>query len=97
MLRIFRLLPLLFLLACGGSKTDSDGFSSPKNLFVDYVSSYTGNVISSQSDIRLKLTGTIDDSMVGKEVPNLFSFSPSIEGNTVWEGNNTLIFKPTQS
>lgn len=97
MLRILKVLPLLLLMACGGSKTDSDNFSSPKNLFIDYVSSYTGNVISSQSDIRVKLTGAIGDSLIGTEIPGFFSFSPKIEGQAVWEARNTIVFKPTTS
>ncbi len=95
MSRIFKVLPFLFLVACGGSKTDSDNFSSPKNLFVDYVSSYTGNVISSQSDVRIKLTGAMGDSLIGTEVPGFFSFSPAIEGSAVWDASNTIVFKPT--
>lgn len=97
MSRIFKVLPLFLLIACGGSKNDSDGFSSPKNQFIDYVSSYTGNVISSQGDVRVKLTGTTADSLIGTEVPGFFSFSPSIEGSTVWGANNTIIFKPTNA
>lgn len=95
--RILKLLPLLLLLACGGSKSDSDGFSSPKSLFIDYVSSYTGNVISSQDDIRVKLTGAMGDSLIGTSVPGFFSFSPPIEGSAVWEANNTIAFKPASS
>lgn len=97
MSRFLKLLSLLVLIACGDSKNATDDFSSPRNLFVDYVTSYTGSVISSQSNIRIKLTGTVNDSLVGMAVPGFFSFSPAIEGKALWETNNTVVFRPAST
>ncbi|MEM0940441.1 MAG: MG2 domain-containing protein [Bacteroidota bacterium] len=77
-------------------KTVKDDFSSPKNLFVDYVSSFTSGVISSASDIRLRLNTNIPDSLVGTTIANIFDFEPSIEGSSTWEDNKTIVFKPKE-
>lgn len=93
-LALFLLATSLFV-ACQ-SKKEQD-FSSPKSLFVDQVSSFTGGVVSITSPIKLKLTKNMGDSLAGKQVSEkIFSFSPSIEGNTSWEDNRTLVFTPTE-
>ena len=92
----------LFLLATAGlvaceskKETPKDDFSSPKSLFVDQVSSFTGGVISITSPIKLKLTKNMGDSLAGRQVSDkIFSFSPSIDGTTAWEDNRTLMFTP---
>ncbi|NMM50401.1 alpha-2-macroglobulin family protein [Marinigracilibium pacificum] len=86
------LLLLLFLFGC--KKSDSE-FVSPKNIFVDYISSYTGGVISVGSEIRLQLAKSLSDSLSNDQLDEIFDFSPSIEGNTFLTGN-TLVFKPTK-
>ncbi|WP_420318333.1 alpha-2-macroglobulin family protein [Ekhidna sp.] len=73
-----------------------DDFSSPKSLFVDHVSSFTGGVISVASDIRLKLNKGVPDSLVGTTLNGIFKFSPTIEGSTLWGDNKTIVFKPAQ-
>ena len=96
MQRILKVLPLLLLLACGGGSDPSTDFTSPKSLFVDYVSSFTGSVVSSRSDIRLKLAKTVSDSLIGTTVADVFSFSPALEGEAIWEDNRTIVFQPAQ-
>ncbi|MEP1094775.1 MAG: MG2 domain-containing protein [Cyclobacteriaceae bacterium] len=72
-----------------------DDFSSPKSLFVDHVSSFTGGVISVASEIRLRLNKSIPDSLVGTSLEDVFNFEPSIGGSTSWEDNKTIVFKPS--
>ena len=75
-------------------KQVKDDFSSPKSLFVDHVSSFTGGVISVASEIRLRLNKSIPDSLVGNSIEGVFNFEPSIAGTTSWEDNKTVVFKP---
>ena len=64
--------------------------------FKAYVSGFTSGVISSASTIKIELTSdVIDSSTVGKQVKDeLFSFSPSIEGNAFWINRHTIEFRP---
>jgi len=85
----------LFFIGCSdSSNTVSDDFSSPKKLFVDHINSFTGGVISINSNIKVKLTKSIPDSLVGTSLEDVFSFSPGIEGETIWGDNRTVVFKP---
>lgn len=72
-----------------------DDFSSPKSLFVDHVSSFTGGVISVADEIRLRLNKTVPDSLVGTPLSNIFQFKPAIEGAASWEDNKTIVFRPS--
>lgn len=94
---------ILLISACDSTSSENglvtqvkDDFSSPKSLFVDHVSSYTGGVISVASDIKLRLNRSIPDSLVGSTLSGIFDFSPSLEGSTLWEDNKTIVFKPTE-
>lgn len=94
----------IVLVACNSNKSENslitpvkDDFSSPKSLFVDHVSSFTGGVISVASDIRIRLNRTIPDSLVGSTLDGIFDFSPKIEGSTLWEDNRTIVFKPNKN
>ncbi|MFY0601765.1 MAG: hypothetical protein JXR03_18975 [Cyclobacteriaceae bacterium] len=77
------------------SSDQIDSFSSPKALFVDHVSSFTGGVVSSTSDIRLKLTQPVSDSLIGTQLDGVFKFNPAIKGETSWLNNRTIIFQPS--
>lgn len=104
--RFTHLLICLFILlisGCNSDKTENsiitpvkDDFSSPKSLFVDHVSSYTGGVISVASDIRIRLNRSIPDSLIGSTLTGIFDFSPKIDGSTLWEDNKTIVFKPSK-
>lgn len=95
---------LLSIVSCGTDKskkaTDKiakDDFSSPLNLYVDYISSYTDGVISRTSSIRLRLTKPAGDSLAGQEIKEtIFKFSPSVRGSTFWEDNRTVVFTPSE-
>ncbi len=89
------ILSVFLISSCGkSSEQTSDDFSSPRSLFVDHISSYTGGVISVGNSIRLKLTTSTPDSLIGSSLSNVFDFSPSIEGIASWEDNKTIVFQP---
>jgi len=89
------LLAAFFFLGCSNSEDDhKDDFSSPKNLFVDHINSFTGGVISIGSDVRLKLNRSVPDSLIGTSLEDIFSFSPNIEGKTSWGDSRTVVFQP---
>ncbi|UXP33511.1 MG2 domain-containing protein [Reichenbachiella agarivorans] len=96
MQKILFLLALGFILStCGQEKTTN--FDSPKSLFVDYISGYTTEVISTSSDIKVKLSKSIEGKAAGaEEVGGLFKFKPEIQGSTSWEDDRTIVFHPAQ-
>ncbi len=89
----------LLIIGCDSKNTSQqtikDDFSSPKNLFVDYISSHTEGVISKSGDVRLRLAKPIPDSLIGTVVEDVFSFSPEIAGTTSWINNRTVSFLPS--
>ena len=88
------------LFSCSDKKSSEtqrkDDFSSPRNLFVDHVASFTGGVVSVSSDIRLRLTKTVPDSIIGTTVSGFFKFDPAIEGEALWSDNRTITFLPKE-
>lgn len=97
----YRYLPLLLLLVFGCSKKkvrdELKSFASSTNLFVDHISSYTSGVISKASPIKVKLTRSVPDSLIGTVIDGAFSFSPSIDGVASWEDSRTIVFSPSQT
>ena len=65
--------------------------------FGEFVSSYTAGVISSGSAIRIILAqDVVDEAAVGKETSTkLFSFSPAVNGTTIWLDTRTVEFRPS--
>lgn len=83
-------LAITFLLGC---KTDQPVSVKVNPAFSSYVSAFTAGIISSESDIRVRLAAPID-SILRAEKPNFLSFSPDIEGELSWYDSQTIIFIP---
>ena len=97
---IFFAIYLLSILAISSCKKDAkvekDTFSSPKTLFVEYVSAYTTGFISKKSEITIKLAKPVVTAEAGKEIDvKIFSFDPALKGRAVWEDDRTIVFKPS--
>ncbi len=76
-------------------KIEDDTFSSPKTLFVEYVSAYTTGYISRNSEIKVKLARVLETAIPGEQInQSVFSFEPKIKGNTYWADDRTIVFKP---
>ncbi|NJN28110.1 MAG: hypothetical protein HC819_20135 [Cyclobacteriaceae bacterium] len=98
---IFSLLAILALLiqtSCSkNTKSEKDDFSSPKLLFVEYVSAFTSGYISKTSEITVKLAREVAEAIPGEEVATrLFQFDPEIKGKAFWSDAKTIVFKPDQ-
>jgi len=60
-----------------------------------YIYAYTSGTISKEDPVRIRFVQSIaDSSMVGAEVEDLLSFSPTVKGVARWENDKTLIFEP---
>jgi len=89
----------LSLVSCKqDQKSQKDDFSSPKTLFVEYVSAYTTGFISKNSEISVKLTRPVEIAEPGKEIDmEVFSFDPTLKGKAVWQDDKTIVFKPSEA
>lgn len=85
----------LWITGCGGKKkklSDDPGFSK-------YIESYTSGTISKNAPIvvRLHPDWASEHSLHEPIKEQLFSASPSISGQTSWDDDRTLIFKPSST
>ncbi len=85
---------VFFIFQSCGRKSAAD-FNSDFSLFKEYIVSFTGGIVSAESDIRVVLafdkkewkTNQILDS-------DLFDISPSVDGKVVALSTNTIAFIP---
>ena len=80
-------------------KTDTEKKDKPFYInpaFGEYITSYTTGVISSGSSLTIGFSRDMVDSSATGETADgdLFSFSPSIAGSTVWLDTRTVQFRP---
>ena len=85
---------IFFLYSCGHktttTKIDAD--------LVSYIYAYTSGTIEADEPIRVRFAvPAVSKETVGKAVDTkLFMLQPSIRGTTIWEDEQTLVFKPEQ-
>lgn len=89
------ILALVVLFSGCQTGTEKGTNADTKARFADYIAAYTNGVISRAATIRVKLAKSPGDSLAGTAYDGtIFSFSPAIEGETWWQDNYTLVFKP---
>lgn len=85
---------VFFIFQSCGRKSASD-FNSDFLLFKDYITSFTGGIVSSQSDIRVVLAFEKKEWKINEVLDNdLFDISPSVDGKVVALSSNTIAFIP---
>jgi alpha-2-macroglobulin len=83
----------LMFQACG-RKSAAD-FNSDFSLFKEYITNFTGGIVSAQSDIRVVLAFNKKEWQNNQVLDNdLFDISPSISGKVVALSSNTIAFIP---
>ncbi len=84
----------IFYFTNSGGKKKPDTYINPA--FSEFITSYTAGVISSGTTIRIILANeAVDSTLIGQETSvNVFSFSPSMTGKTVWVDRRTVEFIP---
>lgn len=85
---------LFFITSC------SNNPEIPENApgFSDYISAHTSGVISAYSEIEIHLTQDLNPGVEPGTVveADIFDFSPSLEGETIWESSNQIRFIPNE-
>lgn len=94
----FLIIALLGILFFSCNNSDSSQSSSPDlSEYSDVITSYTGGFISSQSDIKVVLTSKVEGVETGVPVQDkIIRFVPELEGQTFWEDEQTIVFKPSE-
>ncbi|MCR9250002.1 MAG: MG2 domain-containing protein, partial [bacterium] len=95
---LFFLLIAIAFISCSDSKKqegeDPLEYSVEVAKVVNYV---TGGDIMPSSVIEVQfINGVVSEEQINQPLEiNPFNFSPSIQGQAIWEGSNKLIFKPS--
>jgi alpha-2-macroglobulin len=73
----------------------SEPFEPVNPAFGQYISAFTGGLVSSRSNVQVVLAFEYADSaMLGQEVSGLFDFQPNIKGTSYWKDSRTIEFRP---
>nr|WP_255557629.1 MG2 domain-containing protein [Flavobacterium taihuense] len=79
--------------ACG--KKSAADFNSDFSLFKEYIVSFTGGIVSAQSDIRVVLAFDNNNWKVNQVLDDdLFDISPNVNGKVIALSSNTIAFIP---
>ncbi|OOV19908.1 alpha-2-macroglobulin [Flavobacterium sp. LM4] len=85
---------VFFIFQSCGRKSAAD-FNSDFSLFKEYIVSFTGGLVSSESDIRVVLAFDKKDWKANQVLDSdLFDISPSVDGKVVALSPNTIAFIP---
>jgi alpha-2-macroglobulin len=85
------------LLTCTGKKDGKDLFSSPKSLYIDYISGHTSGLVSAYAPIQVRFATAPATATPGGQIDGkIFRFEPSVAGEAVWEDNRTAVFRPSR-
>ncbi|GIQ59365.1 membrane protein [Flavobacterium collinsii] len=85
---------VFFIFQSCGRKSAAD-FNSDFSLFKEYIVSFTGGIVSSESDIRVVLAFDKKEWKVNQELDDdLFDISPNVRGKVVALSTNTIAFIP---
>jgi alpha-2-macroglobulin len=85
---------VLFIFQACNKKSAAD-FNSDFSLFKEYITNFTGGIVSAQSDIRVVLAFDKKDWKKDQVLDNdYFDISPSVNGKVVALSSNTIAFIP---
>ncbi|PTT09380.1 hypothetical protein DBR27_06825, partial [Flavobacterium sp. HMWF030] len=85
---------VFFIFQSCGRKSAAD-FNSDFSLFKEYIVSFTGGIVSSESDIRVVLAFDKKEWKANQVLESdLFDISPSVDGKVVALSPNTIAFIP---
>ena len=85
---------VFFIFQSCGRKSAAD-FNSDFSLFKEYIVSFTGGIVSSESDIRVVLNFDKKEWKANQVLDNdLFDIWPSVDGKVVALSTNTIAFIP---
>ncbi len=94
-LYLFGILMAACLLAACSSGGSGGSTTEPEDN--PYIAAYTRGELPTTTIVRVRLTQAVEPAENRDEqLKNIFKFSPSVDGEVFWEGNNTVGFRPKE-
>ncbi len=88
---------ILFSLLITACKKKTHTYITPDPAFSSYVYAYSSGEISRSAPILVRfMDQVVTTDQVGAELQGVMSFSPKLEGKTIWEDDRTLRFIPEE-
>ncbi|MBN3034765.1 MAG: hypothetical protein JW861_04210, partial [Bacteroidales bacterium] len=84
------LLMLVLMISCHRTSSPEQ---PPDAAFMDWITAYTGGMISSAASIEIHFARDADPSRAGNPAA-LFRFRPAISGEAFWKDRDVLVFRP---
>lgn len=81
---------LLLITSCNRTRK----LRKPDAAFAPYITAYTGGIVSSYTDVKIRFADEVADTTIDLEKDGIFSISPKVPGKLVWGDAFTLQFKP---
>ena len=93
-LRLFNaaLISAIICLSSTSCKENKRQTNDPSTEFATYIKAYTGNLINAGTPVKVEFTTQPGNP----DITDLFSFSPSIKGETRWTSATTVEFIPDE-
>ena len=93
-LRLFNaaLISAIICLSSTSCKENKRQTNDPSTEFATYIKAYTGNLINAGTPVKVEFTTQPGNP----DITDLFSFSPSIKGETRWTSATTVDFIPDE-
>ena len=93
---LFAVISLFFSCNTGKKNIDLPRVGEIDQKFAPHISGFTGGLLSKKAPVIIELTDAYHEmAAVGKMLPNnLFTFSPAIDGQIIWENPYTVKFIP---
>ncbi len=87
---------LLLLINQGCNRTGASKETGTDPGFSAFISGYTGGILSTGSPVRIRLSQSVDDTIISRtaERPDLLRIKPEIDGDVLWVDNQTIEFRP---
>ena len=88
---------LSFVLIQGCAKKSVSDFNSDFSLFKEFISNFSGGIVSTKSDIRVVLGFNKTEWKANQVLDSdLFDISPSVDGKVIALSGNTIAFVPKE-
>ena len=87
---------IIVLIGINIFKKDKEFKVSNPELFKEYITAYTGSVISKNDVIKIQFTQKFMESVSDKKISIIKTY-PEVKGTATWTDDNTIEFKPDEA
>lgn len=92
MRNLVALMGFFLLLMVAGCSEDDREIIEQNKAFLNYISGYTSNIVSSHGEVVVRLSSDFEEGQ--RTNKQLFQFEPAVEGSQTWLDKRTVAFRP---